>query len=160
MARFPDRRIISAGLLLTILLFTGCVLPEDSPTEPSDSVEDTLDVTMERRQSDDCSVDDFESVRLDRSADRLTVDGCIMARDGCHMPHLTDYNYDPETRSLTVRVRERDVSEPDQACTMALTERAYRVVADSVPDLRRLVVEETDVDGTRTLIRAFTDHSR
>jgi len=83
----------------------------------------------------------------------VDVEGCLIARNGCHYPALADAGYaDGEFRLV---VEEVDESEPDDMCTEALEYRAYEAEVtfdDGTPET--VAVVHDTAQGRQTVTTA------
>ncbi|GAB7012200.1 hypothetical protein [Halolamina salina] len=99
----------------------------DTPTE-TPSGASTAIVSRSLEQQGDCDSPGSASIAADGAT--VTVEGCIVGRNGCTYPALESARYDADADELTVRVVAEDKSDPDESCTQALVSRGYVVTVE------------------------------
>lgn len=137
------KKILLPGLAALLVLATGGCQKHPGAKPVS--------AQLTYRNGADCEVQGLSVTSFDETHQTLALKSCITARDGCHQPNLKSYSYDHKSRQLNVEINEVNTAGENQMCTMALTERPYRVEVKLPQAPRQINVVERDVNGKRSL---------
>ena len=121
----------TAGLLAAT---AGCVggapeTPDDGPATtatPTPAAPAITARSLEPREQ----CDQAGGATISAADGAVTVDGCIVGKNGCMVPALESATYDADADELTVRVVTEDQSDEDEMCTQQIVHRGYRVTVE------------------------------
>lgn len=124
---------------------TGSPSPTPTPEPPS-----IVSSSLEPREK--CEAPGSASISAKSTV--VTVEGCIVGKDGCQAPVLADATYDAEADELTVTVTTKSRTDAD-ACTQALVDLGYTATVEFESDLPETTVvvhrgAQTDGEVART----------
>lgn len=111
--------------------------PEPTPSKTGES--------LERR--DECGNPDSASISTESNA--VTVEGCIVGKNGCQVPALADATYDADADELTVTVTTEKDSDAD-ACTQQLVNLGYTATVEfegGLPETTTVIHSGAETDG-------------
>lgn len=118
----------------------GSPSPTPTPTPPS-----IVSSSLEPREG--CEKPDDASIAAESNV--VTVEGCIVGKDGCQAPALADATYDAEADELTVTVTTKSRTDAD-ACTQVLVDLGYTATVEfegGLPGTTVVVHRGAQTDG-------------
>ena len=151
------RRVLSGVAALAALATAGCTGGGGAGTatdggEPTDRTETATPtaselpaVTFAPRRS--CPEPGGATVELD--ADPVSIEGCVVGKNGCTRPRLA--SVDRDNGAVTVVVAAVEERAEGEACTEALVNLGYEVRIDYADPPTSVTVVHDDVDGRRTV---------
>ena len=152
------RRVLAGAAAVTTLATAGCA--GDGPTPVTDGG-DPPDATETATPTDEPaglsavtfvpreSCPDPGGATVDLDADPVSVVGCVVGKNGCTRPRLSDV--DRDSGAVTVVVATVEERADDEACTEALVTLGYEIRIDGPDPPTSVTVVHDDVDGRRTV---------
>ncbi|MBP1988273.1 hypothetical protein [Halolamina salifodinae] len=144
----------AAGLLAAT---AGCVgggpeTPDDGPaTTPTPSI-----TARSLEPLEGCH--EAGSALISADGTTVTVEGCIVGKNGCMVAALDSATYDADADELTVRVVTEDESDTDEMCTQQIVHRGYRATVEfdgGLPGTTTVIHD--GMDGEQQVAQAETN---
>ena len=127
-----ERRTFLTGTAGLLAATAGCVggapeTPDDGPATTETPSQPSISArSLEPRE--EC--DQAGSATISAENDTVTVEGCIVGKNGCMVPTLGSATYDVDADELTVRVVTEDESDEGEMCTQQIVHRGYRATVE------------------------------